>query len=135
MTLRDIHANWAWMVVFSNGLAGLWCLGAHWFAPLRLRAMWWFVVLAELTIFVQVILGVSMVAGEKIEAPQFHMFYGFVAIITVALLYAYRNQLRRDVPAVRVRRTVPDGSRDPGDPRRPRRLTAAGSARRAVSRC
>ena len=94
MTLRDIHANWAWMVVFSNGLAGLWCLGAHWFAPLRLRAMWWFVVLAELTIFVQVILGVSLVAGEKMKAPQFHMFYGFVAIITVALLYAYRNQLR-----------------------------------------
>jgi len=95
VTLRDIHANWAWMVVFSNGLAGLWCLGAHWFAPLRLRAMWWFVVLAELTIFVQVILGVSLVAGEKMKAPQFHMFYGFVAIISVGIIYSYRQQMEK----------------------------------------
>lgn len=94
MTLREFHVNWAWMVIFSNGIAGAWCLGAHWLAPLRLRAMWWFVVLAELTIFVQVALGVAMVAGQKLASPPFHMFYGFVAIITVALLYSYRNQLR-----------------------------------------
>jgi len=96
-TLRDLHVNWAWVVIFSNGIAGLWALGAHWAAPLRLRALWWFVVAAELSIFVQVGLGVGMVAGEGIKAPQFHMFYGFVAIISVALLYAYRNQLKPHV--------------------------------------
>jgi len=93
-TLRDIHVNWAWVVIFSNGLAGLWALGAHWLAPLRLRALWWFVVFAELSVFVQVGLGVGMVAGQGKHAVQFHMFYGFVAIITVAILYAYRNQLK-----------------------------------------
>ena len=93
-TLRDIHVNWAWVVIFSNGIAGLWALGAHWIASLRLRALWWFVVAAELAVFVQVGLGVSMVAGQHLHATQFHMFYGFVAIIAVALLYAYRNQLR-----------------------------------------
>ena len=82
------------MVIVANGLAGLWALAAHWVAPLRVRALWWFVVVAELTIFVQVALGVYMVASGQNEAPQFHMFYGFVAIITVAILYAYRNQLR-----------------------------------------
>jgi hypothetical protein len=46
-------------------------------------------------IFVQVALGVGLVAGEGIEAPQFHMFYGFVALITVGLIYSYRAQLAR----------------------------------------
>lgn len=94
LSLHQAHVNWAWVVIFANGLAGLWSLGAHWLAPLRLRALWWFVVIAECTIFVQVAMGVAMVAGQGVHAPQFHMFYGFVAIITVAILYAYRNQLR-----------------------------------------
>lgn len=93
-TVLQFHTEWAWMVIIGNALAGLWCLGAHWIPALRVKAMWWFVVFVELTIFVQVILGVYLVAGVGIEAPQFHMFYGFVAIITVALLYSYRNQIR-----------------------------------------
>jgi len=39
-------------------------------------------------------MGVGMVAGQKLKAPQFHMFYGFVAIITVAIIYAYREQMK-----------------------------------------
>ena len=93
-SLRDFHVQWAWVVIFANALAGLWALGAHWLAPLRLRALWWFVIAAELTVFVQVAFGVGLVAGQGMKAQQFHMFYGFVAIIAVALLYAYRNQLR-----------------------------------------
>jgi hypothetical protein len=38
-------------------------------------------------------MGVGMVAGQNIEAPQFHMFYGFVAIIAVGIIYSYRQQL------------------------------------------
>ena len=41
----------------------------------------------------QAILGVGLVAGEDIEAPQFHMFYGFIAIIAVAIIYSYRQQM------------------------------------------
>jgi hypothetical protein len=46
-------------------------------------------------VFVQVALGVGMVAGQHLEAPQFHMFYGFVAIIAVGIIYSYRNQIAR----------------------------------------
>jgi hypothetical protein len=46
-------------------------------------------------VFVQVGLGVGMVAGQHLEAPQFHMFYGFVAIIAVGIIYSYRNQIAR----------------------------------------
>ena len=82
-------------MVVGNGLAGLWSLTANWVPALRTRALWWFTVVVEVAIFVQVALGVGLVAGEGIEAPQFHMFYGFVALITVGLIYSYRAQLER----------------------------------------
>lgn len=82
------------MVIIGNGMAGLWALGAIRFAGLRTRALWWFTVAVEAAVFVQVGLGVGMVAGQHLHAPQFHMFYGFVAIIAVGILYSYRQQLR-----------------------------------------
>ena len=39
--------------------------------------------------------GVGMVAGQGIEAPKFHMFYGFVAIIAVGIIYSYRQQMEK----------------------------------------
>ena len=92
--MRNLHVSWAWFVISSNAVAGLWALGAHRFEVLRTRALWWFVGLAELTVFVQVLLGVWLVSKEKLVATQFHMFYGFVAIIAVAILYSYKNQMR-----------------------------------------
>jgi hypothetical protein len=93
LVLRDLHESFAWFVIIGNALAGLWALAAHRIERLRTRALWWFTLLAELTIFVQVGMGVGLVAGEDIEPPQFHMFYGYVAIIAVAIIYAYRQQL------------------------------------------
>jgi hypothetical protein len=75
-------------------MAGLWALGAHVLPALRSRALWWFTGLAEIAIFVQVGLGVAMVAGEGIVVDQFHMFYGFVAILVVGLVYSYRHQMQ-----------------------------------------
>ena len=93
-SLLDVHAGWAWVVVIGNGLAGAWALGAHWVPWLRTRALWWFTVFAELAVFVQVGLGVGLVAGQKLKAPKFHLFYGFLAIIAVGVLYSYRQQIR-----------------------------------------
>jgi len=79
------------VVVIGNGVAGVWGLGAQGHEPLRTRALWWFTAFVEFAIFVEVALGVGMVAGQDIEAPQFHMFYGFVAIIAVGIAYSYRQ--------------------------------------------
>ncbi len=81
-------------MIVGNGLAGLWALAAHWVAGLRTRALWWFTVMVEVAVFVQVALGVAMVSGQKRPVDQFHMFYGFVAIVAVGILYSYRQQLR-----------------------------------------
>lgn len=91
LLLRDLHVGFAWVVILANALAGIWALAAHWLEPLRARALWWYVVLAEVTIFVQVAFGVGLVAGEELEPPQFHLFYGFVAIVAVGILYSYRS--------------------------------------------
>lgn len=93
-SLLAVHEAWAWVVIIGNALAGLWSLGAMKLPSLRTRALWWFTAFAQLAVFVQVSLGVGMVAGQKRQAPQFHMFYGFVAIIAVAIIYSYRNQMK-----------------------------------------
>jgi hypothetical protein len=80
--------------VLSNGVAGAWALAAHRLRPLRHRALWWFTVAAQLTIFVEVGLGVVLVSAQDYEVPRFHAFYGFVAIIAVAIIYSYQAQLR-----------------------------------------
>ncbi|MEO8363178.1 MAG: hypothetical protein ABI570_02195 [Ilumatobacteraceae bacterium] len=93
-TLLDLHSQWAWIVIIANGLAGIWALAAHKIISLRSRAMWWFTAVAEFTVFVQVAMGVLMVNRDKREFPQFHAFYGFVAIIAIAIIYSYRAQLK-----------------------------------------
>ena len=93
-TLRDIHEGLAWVLVVGNGLAGAWALAAHRADALRGRALWWFTALVQVVIAIQVTLGVGLVAGQDIEPPQFHLFYGFVALITVGIVYSYRRSLR-----------------------------------------
>lgn len=93
-SLLEFHTSWAWIVIIGNGLAGVWALSAHKITQLRTRALWWFTGLAQLTVFVQVALGVILVNKQKLEFPAFHAFYGFVAIIAVAIIYSYRFQLK-----------------------------------------
>jgi hypothetical protein len=50
---------------------------------------------AQATIVVQVLLGVWL--AQDVEAPEFHEFYGFVAVIAAVLIYSYRTY----TPAVR----------------------------------
>jgi hypothetical protein len=96
-TLLNLHTSWAWVVIIGNALAGIWALSAHKVVALRSRALWWFTAFTQISIFVQVILGVIMVNRDKREFPQFHAFYGFVAIIAIAIIYSYRAQLKSRV--------------------------------------
>lgn len=93
MTLLYVHAVWAWVVVIGNGVAGVWALAAHWVQSLRVRALWWSVTVVELAISVQVTLGATMVGAQGAQVGSMHVVYGFVALMTVAILYAYRTPL------------------------------------------
>jgi hypothetical protein len=92
-TLLDLHNTMAWVLVGLNAAAGVWALAAHWVEPLRGRPLWIFTGLAWATIVVQVVLGV-LLSNRDIEAPEFHEFYGFVALIAAALVYSYRPQVK-----------------------------------------
>jgi hypothetical protein len=96
-TLLELHKSSAWIMIIGNAMAGVWALVAHKNVPLRSRALWWFIGLAQFTVFVQVALGVAVVNRDKIEYPAFHAFYGFVAIIAIAIIYSYRAQLKSRV--------------------------------------
>jgi len=93
-SLLEVHTSWSWIMIVGNGLAGLWALVAHKNIALRSRALWWFTGIAQISVFVQVVLGVAVVNRDKIEYPAFHAFYGFVAIIAIAIIYSYRAQLK-----------------------------------------
>ena len=93
-SLLEVHTSWSWIMIIGNGLAGLWALVAHKNVALRSRALWWFTGIAQVSVFVLVVLGVAVVNRDKIEYPAFHAFYGFVAIIAIAIIYSYRAQLK-----------------------------------------
>ena len=97
-SLRGAHLTWAWIVILANGGVGVWALAAHWLLPLRHRAVWWCTAAAQLTIFVQV--GIGAVLRSDVAArsqDRFHEFYGFIAIVAIAILYSYRSQLRHQI--------------------------------------
>ena len=96
MSVRDLHVAWAWVAVLGNAVAGAWCLGAHRYPGLRRSGLWWATAFVQIAVFVEVILGVIAlnVADLEPDQLQFHMFYGFVALLSIAILYAYRAQLR-----------------------------------------
>ena len=96
-TLLELHTSSAWIVIIGNAIAGVWALVAHKNVAMRSRALWWFIGLVQITVFVQVSLGVAAVNRDKIEYPAFHAFYGFVAIIAIAIIYSYRAQLKSRV--------------------------------------
>ena len=92
--LADLHRALAWFVVLANGAVAAWALAAHWLERLRLRALWIATAVAQAAIFVQVIVGVAHLNIDDVEVPQIHTFYGFLALITIAVIYSYRDQVR-----------------------------------------
>jgi len=91
--LLDLHGTFAWVLVGVNAAAGVWALGAHWLEGLRGKPLWIFTGVAWSTIVIQVVLG-ALLSNRDIEAPEFHEFYGFVALIAAALIYSYRAQIK-----------------------------------------
>lgn len=76
---------------------GLYALAAWRWRRLRGRPVWIATLVAEIAILAQILLGVILVVGDEAYAasvPRFHMFYGFIAFITVGVLYQYRSTMR-----------------------------------------
>jgi len=93
VTLRGLHEGFAWVVILSNAAVGLWALAAHWRPQLRVPALWWATGVAQVTVFVQVLLGVGIMKADDVEVDDLHALYGFSGIVAVGIIYSYRQQL------------------------------------------
>ena len=93
--LLDFHKVWAYVAITANALAGIVCLIAWKVRAWRERRWIWVVTIAaESAMMLQVVVGVTLVASDEYVAPRFHMFYGFLAFLTVGIAYSYRRQMR-----------------------------------------
>ncbi|MYH72980.1 MAG: hypothetical protein F4153_10480 [Acidimicrobiia bacterium] len=93
VSLAGFHDWFSWVVMLANAAAGGWALGAHFRTGLRGRPLWAFLIAAQATVFVQVILGVVYENRSGVDPGDLHRLYGFAAIAAVAIIYAYRIQL------------------------------------------
>lgn len=91
--IRDAHAVFSWIFILANGGVGVWALVAHQWPKYRHRAGWVAVVVAEVIVLVQVVLGVVLQVNEDIDGDR-HQLYGFSAFASVGIIYAYRNEMK-----------------------------------------
>ncbi|MDQ3947171.1 MAG: hypothetical protein M3357_18845 [Actinomycetota bacterium] len=82
------------MAILANAAAGLAALAAWQRAELRGLGLWVATALAEAAILLQVTTGAILESSERHRVDRFHMFYGFVAFVTVGIVFASRDQLR-----------------------------------------
>ncbi|MBV8951520.1 MAG: hypothetical protein JOZ99_11640 [Actinobacteria bacterium] len=96
--LLTFHRNWGYVAIALNAVAGVIALVAWRWRRFRGRWVWVATIVAEGAILLQIIAGTILVARNKALAKQngirFHMFYGFVAFITVGIAYQYRSSMR-----------------------------------------
>jgi hypothetical protein len=92
--LRSFHGVWGYVAIVANGLVGVAALIAWRLRKIRGRWLWWATIVAESMMMLQVLVGVILVSSKEYTAPRFHMFYGFLAFLTVGLAYSYRRQMR-----------------------------------------
>lgn len=93
--MRALHANWFYLAVLSNGAVGLWGLGLALLKRPVTRPFRILVGAAIVAMLVQVGLGFGAYAEGFRPANDFHLFYGFVILFTLAMAYVYRAQLAK----------------------------------------
>ena len=93
-TLFDFHKVWGYIAIAMNAVAGIIALIAWRWRKGRGKYVWIATIIAESALMLQVLAGTILVASKDYVAPRFHMFYGFVAFLTVGLAYQYRRQMR-----------------------------------------
>lgn len=93
--MRSIHANWFYVAVITNGLAGLWGVGLVILKRPATRWFNWAAGIAVVTMLLQVGFGLVLYQQGWRPANDFHIFYGFVILFTFTFAYIYRIQFEK----------------------------------------
>ena len=93
--LFDFHRTWGYVAIVLNALAGIYALLAWKFR--KLRSVWVVrsTIVAEAALIIQVLAGIILISSKQYTAPRFHLFYGYVAFITIGGVYTDRKAMRR----------------------------------------
>ena len=92
--LQRSHEALSWIVVAGHAGVGTWALAAHRWPRVRRPVLWWSVAAAQLLTAAQVALGVALLRSAGAAPGRNHVFYGFLTLVAITVLYAYRAQLR-----------------------------------------
>jgi hypothetical protein len=92
--LFDFHKVWGYVAIAANALAGVLALIAWRVRKARGRWLWIVTIVAESMMMLQVLVGTILEVGKDYTAPRFHLFYGFLAFLTVGLAAQYWRQMR-----------------------------------------
>lgn len=93
--MRDLHGSWFYVAVITNGIVGAWGLVL---ALAKRTANRWFRIATWVgvgTMLIQVALGFLTYNEGYRPGNDFHLFYGFVILFTLAFAYIYRTQLEK----------------------------------------
>lgn len=93
--LVDIHRQTGWWVVGAMGAVGLIGLGLEFTKRIPGRVFYSLLGLAVVALVAQVGLGLYGYSALGVQPGNIHVFYGVVALFTLAFTYLYRAQFTR----------------------------------------
>ncbi len=88
--MRAIHANWSYVVIVLNLVAGIW--GVYlWRTKKDVPRAWWYTLgAAWASIYVQGILGLTLY--NKYKPSLKHTFYGFLFVVITLAVFPLRSE-------------------------------------------
>ena len=92
-SFRVTHEVIEWSMVLLNAVAGVWSLQAYRNKLFRLPILSWLTAIAQIMVLAHLFSGVALASSENIEVPKFHLLYWSAAVLSVGVIYGYRNQL------------------------------------------
>ena len=98
--LGKLHLLACWVLVIGNGVVGAWSLVAIRLPKLKSKLLWRLTAFFQVWVFVQVTLAATYLNADNGTADSFHVFYGVLSAVTVAVLYSYRSQLSQHLHAL-----------------------------------
>lgn len=93
--MRNLHGNWFFVAVITNGVVGLWGLLLALTKRAANRLFRIAMYLAITTMLIQVTLGFLTYNEGFRPGNDFHLFYGFVILFTFSFAYIYRTQMEK----------------------------------------
>ena len=93
-SLLKFHEVWGYVAIVANAIAGVIALVAWRWKAARGKYVWIVTIIAEAALVLQVLGGTVLEMSKDYVAPRIHLFYGFLAFLTVGIAYQYGRQMR-----------------------------------------